>query len=413
MWKGFEQTLVLLCFCYFLLPVLTRQASFGIKNGRLKGHGFYDGNKYDDGFAEYTGAEKKTFFEMQKRRFEAVEDDKGDDRRDSIDDLLLRELTRREHGVKETRDEETSSKNGRYFEFGDMDTSDEISLSEKLKDQIEDGVGTDQDDLALKREEQKQTQMETRNYLPDDGDIFEGDIVMDSRLRSWVTGQADKRDAINDVSYLWTKSEDGTVRVPYILSKEIQEDEDKLDSIKKAVKSFEKFTCIRYQPYNDDDMDYVTFKINASMCYSFVGKQGGNQDISIGNGCERLGTVLHEMMHTLGFIHEQSRPDRDKYVHVFYENIRRGMEHNFQKYSGGQVRRLPANKEFYDYDSCLHYNNHAFSKNFDDTIQSLSDPERRFGQRDFFSTHDILQINDLYGCQVSDLSKKLEDVSYQ
>lgn len=149
------------------------------------------------------------------------------------------------------------------------------------------------------------------------------------------------------------------------------------------------------------------------MCYSFVGKQGGNQDISIGNGCERLGTVLHEMMHTIGFIHEQSRPDRDKYVHVFYENIRRGMEHNFQKYSGGQVRRLPANKEFYDYDSCLHYNNHAFSKNFDDTIQSLSDPERRFGQRDFFSTHDILQINDLYGCQVSDLSKKLEDVSYQ
>ena len=54
-------------------------------------------------------------------------------------------------------------------------------------------------------------------------DIFEGDIVMDSRLRSWVTGQADKRDAINDVSYLWRKSEDGTVRVPYILSKEIQE----------------------------------------------------------------------------------------------------------------------------------------------------------------------------------------------
>ena len=45
---------------------------------------------------------------------------------------------------------------------------------------------------------------------------------MDQRLRSWVTGESDKRDAINDVSYLWPKSDDGTVRVPYTLSDEIQ-----------------------------------------------------------------------------------------------------------------------------------------------------------------------------------------------
>ena len=54
-------------------------------------------------------------------------------------------------------------------------------------------------------------------------ELFEDDIVMDQRLRSWVTGQYDKRDAINDDSYLWPKSDDGTVRVPFKLSDEILE----------------------------------------------------------------------------------------------------------------------------------------------------------------------------------------------
>ena len=55
-----------------------------------------------------------------------------------------------------------------------------------------------------------------------------------------------------------------------------------------------------------------------------MGRQGGKQDISIGNGCERKGTILHEIMHSIGFIHEQSRPDRDKYVKVLMDNIKKG-----------------------------------------------------------------------------------------
>ena len=58
-------------------------------------------------------------------------------------------------------------------------------------------------------------------------ELFEEDMVMDQRLRSWVTGQYDKRDAINDASYLWpsTKDKDGKkiIRVPYTLSDEIKE----------------------------------------------------------------------------------------------------------------------------------------------------------------------------------------------
>ena len=40
-------------------------------------------------------------------------------------------------------------------------------------------------------------------------------------------------------------------------------------------------------------------------CWSMVGRVGGEQKVSIGRGCERLGTAIHEISHSLGFWHEQ------------------------------------------------------------------------------------------------------------
>lgn len=65
------------------------------------------------------------------------------------------------------------------------------------------------------------------------------------------------------------------------------------------------------------------------------------------------------------------------------------------------------------FQSCLHYNNQAFSKNLEDTIESRTDPSRRFGQRENFSLHDVQQINQLYNCKVNDLDTKMEDIRYE
>ena len=44
--------------------------------------------------------------------------------------------------------------------------------------------------------------------------------------------------------------------------------------------------------------------------------QGGLQLLSLGPGCVQHGVVVHELLHTLGLWHEQSRLDRDNIYNI-------------------------------------------------------------------------------------------------
>ena len=56
---------------------------------------------------------------------------------------------------------------------------------------------------------------------------------------------------------------------------------------------------------------------------------GGRQLLSVGDECKRRGIIVHELLHTLGFFHEQARPDASKYVTINYANINPFRYNNF------------------------------------------------------------------------------------
>jgi hypothetical protein len=118
-----------------------------------------------------------------------------------------------------------------------------------------------------------------------------------------------------------------------------------------------------------------------------VGREGGGQVVLIKDGCG-VGSVSHEILHSLGFWHEQSRCDRDSYVEILYNNIQSGFSSNFDKQCLGTANVFP-----YDEGSIMHYSPYAFGKvvgtTTQQTIRSRRGLDHLMGQRSGLSTQDI------------------------
>ncbi|XP_045760975.1 uncharacterized protein LOC123864527 isoform X2 [Maniola jurtina] len=171
-----------------------------------------------------------------------------------------------------------------------------------------------------------------------------------------------------------------------------------VEAIQTGMADLARASCVKFRPYVKGDKDAVVIQGSRRGCFSQVGYQGGYQVMNlfrrhpVGRGCFRHGTVVHELLHTLGFYHMQSSPDRDDYIDVLWENIIKPSRHNFRKYNSLAVSDFGVG---YDYDSVLHYSRKAFSSNGLDTLI----PKKLgavIGQRIGLSDKDEQKLNIMY-----------------
>ena len=143
-----------------------------------------------------------------------------------------------------------------------------------------------------------------------------------------------------------------------------------------------------------------------SSCSSYVGRKGGLQIISMADDCFSTGQAIHLVGHAIGLWHEHSRPDRDRYVDVLYENINETEHDNFGKISQEKFNLVP--DVGYDTESVMHYSPYRFTKNNGETIRLRDDAPLDYkrcsnllsmGQREQLSYLDKLRVNKLYSCQ--------------
>jgi hypothetical protein len=231
--------------------------------------------------------------------------------------------------------------------------------------------------------------------------IFEGDIVLGTveevertsqMLRAERTEGVASAVAITGAQFRWPNC-----RIPFRINPALPNQA----RVTTAIAHWEANTNFRFVP-RTTQADFVTFQVGTG-CSANVGRRGGEQFVNLAATCS-AGNAIHEIGHTIGLWHEQSREDRDMFIMINWANIIPGNEANFFQHITDGDDIGP-----YDFGSIMHYARDAFSVNGLDTITPIVPvpPGVVIGQRIALSAGDIAAANTLCTPKLKEIVKDI------
>lgn len=175
--------------------------------------------------------------------------------------------------------------------------------------------------------------------------------------------------------------------IPY----HIQPDVVNPDRIQQALALFDR-TVLRFVQHTNEQ-DALVFENAEGVCKSYVGRIGGFQPIWIPPGCGPS-EIAHEILHALGFIHEQNRFDRDEFINVLFNNIEEKYRFNFEKLPPEYM--LVSGLAPFDFNSLMMYPVWMFVSGGQATMESKI-RDRQIQPSPGLSDADVARVNAAFG----------------
>ncbi len=202
--------------------------------------------------------------------------------------------------------------------------------------------------------------------------IFQGDIIL-NKVDPIDPQRPQSSFGINSLGitysqYLWPRV-GNQYQIPYIITS----GSGNLANLNSAIAQFNStFANIKFVA-RTAQTDYVNFNFdandNSAQCEATIGRAGGEQQVGGSGGSINpctITTILHEMGHTVGLWHEQTRADRNTYIAVNYGNVIKGSFYNYDQISDNAQQNT-----LFDYASIMEYPAFSFSRNGAPVIESI------------------------------------------